>query len=67
MKITTTKRKTRCDAPDGYRPVTTPFALPGEQAMLDGVIADMKRGGIEFVLVEKGPGIELWRRIPRAG
>jgi len=45
----------------GYRPMTTGYNLPKEQWMLDNVLADMKRGEIDAVLVDDN-GIEVWRK-----
>jgi len=45
----------------GYRALTTGYKLPNEQWMLDNVLADMKRGGIDAVLVDDN-GIEVWRK-----
>jgi hypothetical protein len=38
-------------AAQNYRPLTNPYVLLEEQTMFDNVIADMRRGNIEFVLV----------------
>jgi hypothetical protein len=46
----------------GYRALTGRFYLPGEQEMLDGVIADMRRGRISHVLVKDRLGVSVWRR-----
>jgi hypothetical protein len=45
----------------GYRPMTTGYNLPNEQWMLDNVLADMKRGEFDAVLVDDN-GIEVWRK-----
>ena len=34
--------------------------------MLDNVIADMERGGIDYVLVKQETGLEVWRRAPKS-
>jgi hypothetical protein len=46
----------------GYRALTGRFYLPGEQEMLDGVLADMRRGRISHVLVKDRLGVSVWRR-----
>jgi hypothetical protein len=46
----------------GLGRLTTPYKLPQEQGMLDNVVADMVRGGINYALVAaKGGGTEVWR------
>ncbi len=45
----------------GYKPVTYAYD-DTEQHMLDKVEADMKRAGIDFVLVETEKGKEVWRK-----
>jgi hypothetical protein len=58
MKTVTAKRaKTR-----RYRALTVPFELPREQDLLDGVLADMRRGRIDHVLVRARSGVAVWRR-----
>lgn len=44
-------------------PLTSCYKLPGEFKMLDGIINDMKRGGIDFALVEGDTPYEVsvWR------
>ncbi len=46
----------------GYAPLTKGYAMPAEQWMLDGVIADMARSRIDVVLVEEWEGPSVWRR-----
>ena len=46
----------------GYRALTQGYRLPGEQAMLDAVLADLRRGNISHVLVKDGAGVAVWRR-----
>ncbi len=46
----------------GYHALTLPYRLPGEQAMLDNVLADMRRGHISHVLVRERRGVAVWRR-----
>ena len=46
----------------GYRAMTTAYRLPCEQGLLDAVLADMRRGEIDHVLVEEGSGVSVWRR-----
>jgi hypothetical protein len=46
----------------GYRALTGRFYLPGEQPMLNGVLADMRRGNISHVLVKDRLGVSVWRR-----
>ena len=54
----------------GMKPLTQPSLLPRERALLDRVIADMERGGINYALVsETGStandgifeGVAVWR------
>jgi len=46
----------------GFKALTTPFA-PNEGKLLAGVIRDIKRGRIPYLLVEVGPGqTEVWRQ-----
>jgi len=46
----------------GYRPLTSTFFLKKESHLLAAVVADMKRGGIEHVLIEEAPGrVAVWR------
>ncbi len=48
---------------DGYHSMTKPYALPDESWMLANVVADMKRTGADFVLVEMKPEqVEVWRK-----
>lgn len=48
---------------EGYRSMTQPYALPDESQMLANVVADMKRTGADFVLVETGvEAVEVWRK-----
>jgi len=46
----------------GYRALTNPYQLPGEQRMLDNVLADLRRGKIAHVLVKRPGGVTVWRR-----
>jgi hypothetical protein len=46
---------------DGYKPITYAYGT-AEQHMLDKVEADMKRGNVDFVLVETEEGKEVWRK-----
>ena len=46
----------------GYRALTNPYQLPGEQQMLDNVCADLRRGKIGHVLVKRPGGVAVWRR-----
>jgi hypothetical protein len=50
----------------GYRALTTEYKLPEQQWMLDRVLADMKHGGIDTVLVATTRGPEVWRRGPHS-
>jgi hypothetical protein len=50
----------------GYRPLTSRYYLPEEQEMLDGVLADMRRGNISHALVRDRLGIEVWRTLRSA-
>jgi hypothetical protein len=49
---------------NGYRALTTGYVLPKEKWMLDNVLADMKRGNIDTVIVPVGNEVEVWRRAP---
>ncbi len=46
----------------GYRALTARYRLPAEEAMLNGVLADMRRGNISHVLVRDRLGVSVWRR-----
>jgi len=46
----------------GYRALTNVYQLPNEQALLDGVLADMRRGRIQHVLVKVRGGVSVWRK-----
>ena len=46
----------------GYRALTGRYRLPEERGMLDGVLADMRRGNISHVLVKDRLGVAVWRR-----
>ncbi|MGZ4973507.1 MAG: hypothetical protein ACXWDN_12170 [Limisphaerales bacterium] len=46
----------------GYCPLTTAYRLPHEQAMVDNVLADMRRGKIDHRLVKVLGGVSVWRR-----
>ena len=54
--------KTKPTASSGYRPLTSGYRLPQEQDMLDNVVADMRRGKIDHVLVRGRDGVSVWRR-----
>ena len=56
-----TRTKTEAIAAN-YHPLTTAYHLPEEQAMMDNVIADMERGGINATLVTVRGGKEVWRK-----
>jgi hypothetical protein len=45
----------------GYEPLTHRYRLPKEQAMLDNVLADMRRGNIDYVVVRENGGVAVWR------
>ena len=47
-----------------YRPLTTGYLLPGDQHLLDKVLADMASGQIDHVLVLNRRRIEVWRHAP---
>jgi len=48
---------------DGYRPFTTTYKLPGEQWMLDNILADMKRANADIVFVgEDQQLVEIWKK-----
>ena len=44
----------------GLRPLAGPYT-PGEDWMVQNVIGDMRRGGIDCALVEGKEGVEVWR------
>jgi len=46
---------------EGYRRLTNGYIPPKEQAMLDNVLRDMRRGNIAHVLVEASDGVAVWR------
>jgi len=60
--MTTNTLNKRAAKSAGYRPLTSRFCLPGEQPLLDGVLADMRRGSISHVLVKDRVGVSVWRR-----
>lgn len=45
----------------GYQALTVAYR-PEEQEMLDSVMSDMKRGGVDTVIVETDQGPEVWRK-----
>jgi hypothetical protein len=48
---------------DGYRPLTTAYKLPGEQWMLNNILADMKRANTDIVFVgEDQKSVEIWKK-----
>ena len=47
----------------GYRALTSRYYLPREQWMLDGVLADLRRAGVNHVLVRDRLGVEVWRGV----
>lgn len=56
----TTMNKRRARAA-GYRALTTTYHLPREQELLDHVLADLRRGHIDHVLVKSKAGVAVWR------
>ena len=60
--MTTNTLNKRAAKAAGYLPVTSRFCLPDEQPLLNGVLADMRRGSISHVLVREGLGVSVWRR-----
>lgn len=47
----------------GYHSMTQPYLLPEESWMLANVVADMKRTGADFILVETAnEAVEVWRK-----
>ena len=60
--MTTNTLNKRAAKAAGYRPLTSRFCLPGEQPLLNGVLADMRRGKIGHVLVKDRLGVSVWRR-----
>ena len=53
--------KTEAKSKD-YRQLTDGYSLPREQWMITNTIADMKRGGIDFALVDDTDGKQVWRK-----
>jgi hypothetical protein len=48
---------------EGYGSMTQRYVLPNEAAMLANVVADMRRTGADFALVETGvEQVEVWRK-----
>ena len=45
----------------GYRALTVTYHLPREQALLDNVLGDLRRGHIDHVLVKTKSGVAVWR------
>ena len=45
----------------GYSAVTFPFE-PGEENMMQKVVADLKRGNITHTIVDVEGGKEVWRK-----
>jgi len=45
----------------GYAPLTLPHTK-GEQWMLNNVIADMRRGGVQFLIVNEPEGLTVFRK-----
>lgn len=62
MTVTTNTLNRRAAKAAGYRPLTSRFCLPDEQPLLNGVLADMRRGKISHVLVKDRLGVSVWRR-----
>ena len=60
--MTTNTLNRRAARAAGYRPLTSRFSLPDEQALLDGVLGDVRRGKIGHVLVKDRLGVAVWRR-----
>jgi len=48
-----------------FRPLTSLIAVPGEVWILEGIISDLRRGGIDYCLVSVPGGYEIWRGQPR--
>lgn len=47
----------------GLHPLTTPYKLPFERWMLDNLIAELRRGRIEYALVgSSAEVVEVWRK-----
>jgi hypothetical protein len=61
MTTTTNTLNKRAAKAAGYRPLTSRFCLPDEQPLLNGVLADMRRGNISHVLVKDRVGVSVWR------
>ena len=61
---TTITMTTRQAQAEGYRALTLPYELPKEQAMLDNVLADLRRGQVAHALVRRRAGLVVWRRAP---
>jgi|APIni6443716594_1056825.scaffolds.fasta_scaffold1086882_2 hypothetical protein len=56
-----TTMNTRGARAAGYRALTVTYHLPREQALLDNVLGDMRRGHIDHVLVKTKSGVAVWR------
>lgn len=56
-----TAMNTRGARAAGYRALTVSYHLPREQGMLDNVLADLRRGHIDHVLVRTKSGVAVWR------
>jgi len=46
---------------EGYRPLTTAYTLPQEEWMLNNIVADLRRGNINFALVAEDD-VRVWNR-----
>jgi hypothetical protein len=46
----------------GYRPLTGGYQMPAEKRMLENVLADMRRGNIDHVVVGGRTGVAVWRK-----
>ena len=60
---TTTTRLSAVEAKAaGYQALTHRYRLPKERRMLEGVLADMRRGNVSYVLVKDRLGFSVWRK-----
>lgn len=46
----------------GYRALTNGYQMPAEKRMLENVLADMRRGNIDHVVVGGRTGLAVWRK-----
>lgn len=46
----------------GYEALTVEYWIPDEIELLEGVMADLDRGGVDYKLVGHAKCCEIWRR-----